>query len=864
MPTDAELREDHIEAVAEQLDAGRPAVVPFASEAELERKDARAYGASPTASTEANSAALMEMLADIAVGSIAGRVSEHYPIEPLLIDSSLGPYGGHVEFGPGGVFDISAQPINAKAITLQGRRAVLGDPDWSLLTANVAAGDRAVTPASAAAFAPGDFVKVASTKLIDPVRSNTAYGSPPIRVQKVAGGIVTLSRPVEDAYATADAAYIMKVELLPEWTFDGMGTILGGGLAGPAFTLAQDLPIDHGVGNSTYGPIAKLSADVAAGAPTVLAVSSGDPITFPSGQWLLVIDNEVMRVDSVAGPVGGVYTLTIGARGLFGTADAPHLAVSSTTSQGVTVSGGRQLFYGLKVAAPFPGSSFGALSVGSEVLTYNSIVNTSGGVTILAMRDRGALETTVAAHLNGDAGTVDTTHIGIAAQAAYKPKWEGLRFIGLNATGGQMSDCVDGLSKKNHYYESMLWGSGYGVSIADGCDNCWSEDDHFDMVRHAVTSGSTGGQAGQPHDCGARGGILRRSIFGGDGFDTHAAARRWLYDAVRSLNADGHGVNVECADGAAIDAVVINPRLDGVHFANCSQEPTRHKIINPTVRGIKNVNNVAIRMSSASIPGAGATQREVSLSGYTVDDCAGLGIYIAATDTVIPWRMVGVRIGPGRIGRCGKHAIELVNLDDFQIDRPVISDIPSGFFAVEALACNNGDINVIAEAIASTSALIYLAPYLGVPTTHIKVNGQGGGAAKGVQLDDTCADIDVDGDWSRCTTPVVLGAGPRNRSRIPASRVVTANTTVLYEDDLIQVDASATSPALTLRSAANARQGQMWTIKLVALGTGRTPTLVAQAGETIDGAASYALSTRKVNDTLVLRRNHAATGWVIL
>jgi hypothetical protein len=205
-----------------------------------------------------------------------------------------------LEFTSRGMLDFSTAPVTTTLLS------ATGTPGSQVaLTANASAGGQTLTMASTSGFAAGDRVRIGSTAIFDPGRTNTVISEIGI-VAATTSTTLTLKSPLADSYLTADTAYVQELTMRTGIALSGNGRIRGGGLTS-AFTTT-------------------LTNTITAGAPTTGGtITVGSTSSAPT-TGNIVIDGEVITYSAKT-----LTTVTVRDRAAYDTVAANHTAGATVT-----------------------------------------------------------------------------------------------------------------------------------------------------------------------------------------------------------------------------------------------------------------------------------------------------------------------------------------------------------------------------------------------------------------------------------------------------------------------------------------------------------------------------------------------------
>jgi polygalacturonase len=135
-------------------------------------------------------------------------------------------------------------------------------------------------------------------------------------------------------------------------------------------------------------------------------------------------------------------------------------------------------------------------------------------------------------------------------------------------------DCVKSNIEDCFIYESYHTNQAYGVSFQDASQDCICSNNHFTDVRHSMTTNNA---------VSTSYGITRRIKFtnntvssstpnigdgaGGDAIDTHAGAEDIFIVGNTVNGSSGHGINMECRSGVALNNKINNTDNHGINIA---------------------------------------------------------------------------------------------------------------------------------------------------------------------------------------------------------------------------------------------------------------------------------------------------------
>lgn len=172
----------------------------------------------------------------------AGGGTVFVPDGTYTLTSGLTGYSDiTLELSPGAVLDFSTAAVSTTLLSFTGTEAAT-----VALTGNTTVGGTSLSVAAGAesGFTAGDYVRVGSTAIWDPGRTNNPLGEIAV-VLSTASGTINLRSPlVGGAYNTADSAVVSKITPLRRCGVRG-GKILGGGSGSQHAGIVFDMVV-HG------------------------------------------------------------------------------------------------------------------------------------------------------------------------------------------------------------------------------------------------------------------------------------------------------------------------------------------------------------------------------------------------------------------------------------------------------------------------------------------------------------------------------------------------------------------------------------------------------------------------------------------
>lgn len=417
------------------------------------------------------------------------------------------------------------------------------------------------------------------------------------------------------------------LDLAPGAVLDGTG-------------LAADVPIIKATG--TVSNAAALTASAAAGA-VALSVAAGAQASFPAGSFVRVRSER--NVDPGEGPKDGeVHAVRSTASGVVNLIE--NLWESYATGDAATV----ELVNAVRNIKITGGTLRGSGLVGST------------GVQFEHVRD---------AVLDG------VVFEDFAKRAT--------RFIAtLNLT---VTSCT--------FYRSNQEGFGYGVGLSAGCQWVAVVGNHWIDCRHGIAAGGSTGDYGINRFVAVTG----NSGYGGldAAIDSHSSSQFWTITGnvvTFGANATGSGIIyqgrevvitdnvVERSDGTGINyQPVPQTIIDGVVIANNVVRNAQGVGIfcdirtNVTLRGLTISGNSVVGALGAAgiycrVTFAGSSLTDYAITGNTVRDAAGRGVWVRAQAGPVAW---GV-IGSNRVGvRAAQNAVQLGADAGQTLDRTTIT-----------------------------------------------------------------------------------------------------------------------------------------------------------------------------------------------
>ena len=206
---------------------------------------------------------------------------------------------------------------------------------------------------------------------------------------------------------------------------------------------------------------------------------------------------------------------------------------------------------------------------------------------------------------------------------------QGCRFIGFSDASVRLFQTVESAVNYCRFrtqHDSTL---AYGITFVNGTQDCIASNNHFQDVRHSLSTNNVSSTFGIPRRIKFIGNNVIDSApavggSGGDAIDTHAAAEDIEIISNTVHASSGVGIHVGCSRAVILGNEITNTASYGIYYNNETDRAGEIIIANNRIRG---AGDMGIRVTQG-VAGTTANLQSVVISGNLISGAGGHGVFV--------------------------------------------------------------------------------------------------------------------------------------------------------------------------------------------------------------------------------------------